>query len=104
MAEAVERSAAICFFMTPEYQKSKSCRKELEYADKLEIPLIACRCRPDFKPSGWLGILSAGLMSYDFRDLSDAPVNTTMNKLINYIQTNIFQMTPTVFPGKIQNN
>ncbi|CAF0872879.1 unnamed protein product [Adineta steineri] len=98
MAQAVENSAAICFFMTPEYQKSKSCRKELEYADKLEIPLIPCRCRADFKPSGWLGLISAGLMWYDFRDLSDAPVNATINKLINYIQTNIFQMTPTVFP------
>jgi hypothetical protein len=103
MAEAVENSAAVCFFMTSEYQTSKSCRKELEYAEKLEIPLIPCRCRTDFKPSGWLGLISAGLIWYDFRDLSDKPVNTTMNKLINYIQTNIFQMTPTVFPGNISN-
>ncbi|CAF1584478.1 unnamed protein product, partial [Adineta ricciae] len=98
MAQAVENSAAICFFMTPEYQKSKSCRKELEYAEKLEIPLIPCRCRVDFKPSAWLGLISAGLKWYDFRDLSDKPVNATMNQLINYIQTNIFQINPTVFP------
>ncbi|CAF1436813.1 unnamed protein product [Rotaria sp. Silwood1] len=98
MAEAVENSAAVCFFMTPKYQSSKSCRKELEYAEKLEIPLIPCRCRVDFKPSGWLGIISAGLLWYDFRDLSDKPVNNTMNKLIKYIQMNIFKTTPTVFP------
>ncbi len=101
MSKAVENSAAVCFFMTPEYQISRSGRKELEYADKLEIPLIACRCRADFKPSGWLGLISAGLTWYDFRDLSDKRVNCTMNKLINYIQKDIFQMTPTVFPGKI---
>ena len=100
MAEAVENSAAVCFFMTQEYQDSKNCKKELQYADKLEIPLIPCRCSASFKPSGWLGLISAGLMSYDFRDLSDVPVNTTMNKIINYIQTNILQIAPTVFPGE----
>ncbi len=84
--------------MTPKYQTSKSCRKELEYAEKLEIP---CRYRADFKPFGWFGLIAAGLVWFDFRDLSDKPVNRTMNKLINYIQTNIFQKTPTVFPGKI---
>ncbi|UJR24612.1 hypothetical protein I4U23_005987 [Adineta vaga] len=100
MAEAVENSLAVCFFMTPEYQKSKNCKRELEYADKLEIPVISCRCRADFKPSGWLGLIAAGLVSYDFRDLSDKPVNATMNKLINYIQRSILKIAPTVFPGK----
>ena len=100
MAEAVENSAAVCFFMTESYQTSKNCKKELEYADKLEIPIIPCRCDGKFKPSGWLGFISAGLMWYDFRDLSDKPVNSTMNKLINYIQTNILKVSPTVFPGE----
>ena len=99
MAAAVENSAAVCFFITPEYQESRNCRRELEYADKLDIPLIACRCREGFKPSGWLGIISASLLSYDFRDLSDKPINVTMNRLTNYIQTHIYRIPATVFPG-----
>ena len=100
MAEAVENSAAVCVFITPEYEASRNCKKELEYADDLEIPIIPCRCRADFKPKGWLRLITGSLMSYDFRDLSDKPVNITMNKLINYIQTNILKIAPTVFPGK----
>ena len=100
MAAAVENSAAVCFFLTPEYQESRSCKRELEYADKLGIPLIACRCCADFKPSSWLGIISASLLAYDFRDLSERPINRTLNKLTNYIQTNIYKIDPTNFPGK----
>ena len=93
MAEAVENSAAVCYFITPEYETSRNCRKELQYADTLDIPLIPCRCRADFKPSGWLGLISAGLMWYDFRDPSEPAMTTTLNKLINYIQVHILQLS-----------
>ncbi len=80
MDESIENSAAVCFFITSEYQTSKICRKELEYAEKLEIPLILCRCRTNLKPSGWVGLICGGLIWYDFTDLSDKLVNPTMNK------------------------
>ncbi|CAF1546168.1 unnamed protein product, partial [Didymodactylos carnosus] len=54
MAYGVENALAVCCFMTPEYQESKNCQKELLYADEQNVPIIPCRIRSDWKPSSWL--------------------------------------------------
>ncbi|KAM7009698.1 uncharacterized protein LKV04_001635 [Tautogolabrus adspersus] len=50
MAAGVEEAAVICPFMTPAYQASRSCKKELNYADSREV-------------------ITAGLLWVDFRNL-----------------------------------
>lgn len=87
MAEAVEESLAVCCFATPEYQESKYCKMELEYANKLNKPIIPCFLA-DFQPRKWLGILTAGLIYYNFsNDSSDVVVN----QLIQHVQQNILK-------------
>lgn len=87
MAEAVEESLAVCCFITPEYQESKYCKMELEYASKLNKPIIPCFLT-DFQPRKWLGLLTAGLIYYDFsNDSSDVIVD----QLIRYVKKDILK-------------
>ena len=88
MAEAVENSCAVCCFITPEYQESKYCKMELEYAHELEKPIIPCRLE-DFQPRRWLGILTAGLIFYDF---SSTLQESVLNQLIYHVQKDILKV------------
>ncbi|CAF0795039.1 unnamed protein product [Adineta ricciae] len=54
MAEGIEQSWAVICFLTPNYQTSDDCRKQLRHAIKHKkkiIPIIAVR---NWSPSGWL--------------------------------------------------
>jgi hypothetical protein len=88
MAEAVEESLAVCCFITPEYQKSKCCKMELEYAHKLDKPIIPCFLT-NFQPRKWLGILTAGLIYYDF---SNDSYDIVVNQLIQHVKQNILKV------------
>lgn len=95
MAEAVEGSLGICCFITPEYQQSKYCKMELEYANKLNIPIMPCYLT-DFQPSKWLGILTAGLIHYNFfNDSYDA----VLISLIRYVKRDILKVKSRVSTG-----
>jgi len=88
MAEAVEDSLAVCCFITPEYQESKCCKMELKYANDLNKPIIPCFLT-DFQPRKWLGILTAGLIRYNFSgDVKD----NVLNPLIHYIKRDILKV------------
>ena len=88
MAEAVEDSLAVCYFITPEYQESKYCEMELKYANQLNIPIIPCFLT-DFKPRKWLGLLTAGIIRYDFSN--DVP-GAYLNSLVCYIKKDILKI------------
>ena len=88
MAEAVEDSLAVCCFLTPEYQESKCCKMELKYANDLDKPIIPCFLT-DFQPKKWLGLLTAGLIRYNFSDDMNAGA---LNALIRYIQRDILKV------------
>jgi hypothetical protein len=88
MAEAVEDSLAVCCFITPEYQESKFCKMELKYANDLNKPIIPCFLT-DFQPRKWLGIITAGLIRYNF---SGAVKDDVLNTLIRYIQRDILKV------------
>ncbi|CAF2936716.1 unnamed protein product [Rotaria sp. Silwood2] len=94
MAAAVENSKAVCFFLSKDYQDSRACKKELQYADELEKPLIPCRLLRDWKPSGWLGLINTGLKWYDFRDFDDntkkQKIQSSTEELIRFIQVAFF--------------
>lgn len=67
MAAGVEDAAVICAFMTPAYQASRSCKKELNYADSREVIIVPVMLANDWEASEWLGLLTAGLLWVDFR-------------------------------------
>ncbi|TWW58838.1 uncharacterized protein LOC130527091 isoform X1 [Takifugu flavidus] len=68
MAAGVEAAAVICPFMTPAYQASRSCKKELNYADSREVIIVPVMLAEDWEASEWLGLITAGLLWVDFRN------------------------------------
>ncbi|XP_061840112.1 uncharacterized protein [Nerophis lumbriciformis] len=69
MAAAVESAAVVCPFMTAAYQTSRSCKKELNYADSREVTVVPVMLAQDWEASEWLGLITAGLLWVDFRDV-----------------------------------
>ncbi|XP_022594097.1 uncharacterized protein LOC111216749 [Seriola dumerili] len=68
MAAGVEEAAVICPVMTPAYQASRSCKKELNYADSREVMIVPVMLAKNWEASEWLGLITAGLLWVDFRD------------------------------------
>ncbi|XP_034439053.1 uncharacterized protein LOC117760269 isoform X1 [Hippoglossus hippoglossus] len=68
MAAGVEEAVVICPFMTPEYQASRSCKKELNYADTREVIVVPVMLTKNWEASEWLGLITAGLLWVDFRN------------------------------------
>ncbi|XP_060912269.1 uncharacterized protein LOC132988710 [Labrus mixtus] len=69
MAAGVEEAVVICPFMTPAYQASRSCKKELNYADSREVIIVPVMLASNWEASEWLGLITAGLLWVDFRNL-----------------------------------
>lgn len=74
MAAAVENAAVICPFMTEDYEKSKACELELNYARDRNVEVVPCMTQmqasngSSYRASGWLGALTAGKLWMDFRN------------------------------------
>ena len=60
MAEGVQGAACVACFMTQAYQDSANCKLELKFAQQSGIPIIPVMMQPNFKPNGWLSLLTAG--------------------------------------------
>ena len=86
MADGVENAAVVCSFMTPKYQSSRNCEKELLYAERRRVSIIPCRLTRGWEPSTWLGLVIAGLVWIDFRDRTDANLDLKIDKLIDQIR------------------
>ncbi|KAK9540613.1 hypothetical protein VZT92_003054 [Zoarces viviparus] len=68
MAAGVEEAVVMCPFMTPAYQASRSCKKELNYADTREVIIVPVMLTSNWEASEWLGLITAGLLWVDFRN------------------------------------
>ncbi|KAL5264916.1 hypothetical protein ACHWQZ_G005866 [Mnemiopsis leidyi] len=77
MAKAVENAMIICPFMTEAYQNSESCELELNYAKDSQVQIVPCMVQNldkdggRYRATGWLGVITAGKLWTDFRDLED---------------------------------
>lgn len=67
MAAGVEEAAVICPFMTPAYQASQCCKKELNYAEKRQVIIVPVMLTNNWEASEWLGLITAGLLWVDLR-------------------------------------
>ena len=90
MAKGVQNAAVVCCFLTPEYQMSRNCRSELEYARTVEKRIIPCmlnvKTGNKWTPSDWLGIVIAGLNYIDMRDQSESKIRSKADELIDRIR------------------
>ena len=55
-------AAVLVCFMTQKYQNSKNCALELKFAAQTGVPIVPVMMQEGFVASGWLGILTAGLL------------------------------------------
>ena len=51
-------------------QESKNCKKELNYAETQDVSIVPIMAEKDWKQTGWLGVITAGLLWIDFRYVS----------------------------------
>ena len=86
MADGVQSCCALVCFMTPEYQESGNCKKELTYAMQLKKPIIPCLIGSDeeegWKPTDWLGLTIADLLYINFTEITKENFESKCNELI----------------------
>lgn len=68
MAFGVDNALVVCPFMTNKYSESKNCKKELNYADSQDKEILPIMAEGGYKATGWLGLITAGLLWVDFRN------------------------------------
>ncbi|KAK7469460.1 hypothetical protein BaRGS_00036526 [Batillaria attramentaria] len=67
MAVAVENAIIVLCCISRQYKDSSSCRAEAEYAADNKKKIIPVKVQ-NYSPDGWLGLLIAGKLYYDFSD------------------------------------
>jgi hypothetical protein len=106
-AEAVQKCSAVVCFLTPVYENTPVCERELTYAANLAKPIIPCIVGPknpfdnptndnddededgdddDWVPQGWLGILIADFNGFNFEDVDKDNINDKCEQLIKRIE------------------
>ncbi|CAF1139555.1 unnamed protein product [Rotaria sordida] len=93
MAEGVENASVIVCFMTPTYQASENCQQELQFAKTQRVPIVACRLTHNWKPTGWLGLITAGLLMVDLKDITNSNFERKVNKLLEHIHLTLDMKT-----------
>jgi len=92
MAEGVENCCVLVCFLTPEYQQSINCKKELTYASELGKPIIPCIIGSQdktikWKPSQWLGLTITDLLYLNFTNINDDNFDTKCQELVQKISS-----------------
>ncbi|CAF2846162.1 unnamed protein product [Rotaria sp. Silwood2] len=83
--------------MSPEYQDSKNCKLELQYAQTQGKRIIPCIVsdKKGWKPSDWLGLITAGLLYINFKgDDSEENIQLKAKELCDRIKEQPSASTP----------
>ena len=94
MAEGVENCCVLVCFLTPEYEESKNCKKELTYAVQLGKPIVPCLLKSKgtsvkWKPSKWLGLTIADLVYLNLTTINDSNFEEKCQQLMERISSAI---------------
>jgi len=92
LAEGVENCCVIVCFLTPEYQDSEYCKRELRYASELHKPIIPILIGSDdktikWKPSQWLGFTITDLIYLDFTNIHQNNLENKCHELLEKINS-----------------
>lgn len=86
MAEGVQHSRVLVSFLTPAYEKSANCKKELTYAMQLGKPIIPCLLGstddPKWRPSDWLGLSISDLLYLNWTDIHEKNFTVKCDELV----------------------
>lgn len=99
LAKGVENCCVIVCFLTPEYQDSEYCKKELRYASELHKPIIPILVgsndkKIEWKPSHWLGFTIADLVYLNFTNINQNNFEQKAEELTNKINSIVHRSTP----------
>ncbi len=103
----MENCCVIVCFLTPEYQDSEYCKKELRYASELHKPIIPILVGSDdktlkWKPSQWLGFTITDLIYLNFTNIDQNNLETKCQELIEKINSILgIQESEIVFQSEI---
>jgi hypothetical protein len=94
MAEGVENCCVLVCFLTPEYQESINCKKELTYAVQMNKPIIPCILGSQdkgtkWKPSGWLGFTITDMLYLNFSHIDSNNIDSKCQELIHKIHNTL---------------
>ncbi|UJR11366.1 hypothetical protein I4U23_015546 [Adineta vaga] len=116
IATAIENASCMVCFMTPDFQQSNFCKQELQYAKERNIPIIPLKLEQHWKPSGWLGFITAGLIRIDIdgTDNLDEKLRELYNRICvmvshpppsnNVHETNSAQSASMFYPSSISSD
>ena len=85
MAAGVQGAFCILACMSQQYEDSSNCKLELKFAQQTGVPIVPVMMSPDWKASGWLGIITAGALWTPMYD----DFETNAKKLILQIQRSV---------------
>ncbi len=96
MSEGVKNCCVMVCFLTPAYQNSANCKRELNYAVETNTPIIPCivgtkEMGAVWNPTSWLGMSIAGILYLDFNDLenNDAKFKIKCQELLQRIEAEL---------------
>ncbi len=91
VAEGVQGAAVVICFMSRKYQLSDNCKLELKFARQTGIPIVPVmleeRHATGWKPSDWLGVITAGLLWTPL--YADSDFDQSIKGLVSQVQANI---------------
>ena len=89
----LQNAACVVVFMSQKYQDSNNCKLELTYAKQSGVPIVPVIMEEtqEWRPSGWLGAVVAGLSWTTLR--SEAEIESNLGSL------DIGQRTPVCLPA-----
>ena len=93
MSEGVQNCCLMISFLTPAYQKSANCKRELTYALNNGIQVLPCilgskeEAGVKWKPSDWLGMSIAGILYLDFSGIDAKNFKSKCEELLQRVKT-----------------
>ena len=79
MAAGVQGACCVVAFMSHAYQESANCKLELKFAQQSGKKILAVMIEPNFRQTGWLGIITAGALWIELHNPAEFTQNA--NKL-----------------------
>ncbi|CAM4981415.1 unnamed protein product [Rotaria socialis] len=86
--EAIENAEFVFICMSDAYKQSPLCELEATYAVKCQCHIIPLVMTDNYKPDGWLGILTSALVNIDFSKLNLDKAYQELKNQINLIHSN----------------
>ena len=85
MAQGVEGACCVVCFMCQAYQLSSNCQLELKFSKQAGLPIVPVMMEddPQWKASGWLGLLTAGLL---WTNLQSDDVEGSVDRIVKQIK------------------